>query len=334
LTTTAANLRRKAVRNTLKAACAIFAIINLTSIASAGAADLLKVKMSRLAFPSLSTMMIDIVKAKGIDKRHDIDLEGVTFSAISGYYGALANGDADMTASGPLVVQKMILEGVPIRIGMTWARMNILSVITGDPSIKSIDDLKGKSIAADMGSAEYQTLAVYGRSQNLVFGKDVAVVQASPPVARGQLEAKRVEAAMLWEPTTTLALRDHPDYRVVLAGDTAWSAISKTAGWDLVVAIREDFLNAHADALLRIISMFQEGRDWYMANLDEADQILAETIKLPKDAFKAAVSSGRLAYDIKPAWDTEREAIWNMFKIAVDAGYLPKLPNERVIYKP
>jgi NitT/TauT family transport system substrate-binding protein len=322
------------VRNTLKAACAIFALINLASVKPAGAADLLKVKMSRLAFPSLSTMMIDIVKAKGIDKQHGIDLEGVTFSAISGYYGALANGDADMTASGPLVVQKMILEGVPIRIGMTWARMNILSVITSDPSIKSIEDLKGKSIAADMGSAEYQTLAVYGRSQSLVFGKDVAVVQASPPVARGQLEAKRVEAAMMWEPTTTLALRDHPEYRVILAGDTAWSAISKTAGWDLVVAVREDFLNAHADAVPRIISMFQEGREWYMANLDEADKILAESIKLPRGAFKAAVSSGRLAYDIKPAWGSEREAIWNMFKIAVDAGYLPKLPSELVIYKP
>jgi ABC-type nitrate/sulfonate/bicarbonate transport system substrate-binding protein len=322
------------VRNTLKAACVVIAGLAFASAHSAGAADLLKVKMSRLAFPSLSTMMIDIVKAKGIDKRHGIDLEGVTFSAISGYYGALANGDADMTASGPLVVQKMILEGVPIRIGMTWARMNILSVITGEPSINSIQDLKGKTIAADMGSAEYQTLAVYGRTQKLVFGKDVTVVQASPPVARGQLEAKRVEAAMMWEPTTTLALRDHPEYRVILAGDTAWSAISKTAGWDLVVAVREDFLKAHADAVPRIIAMFQEGRDWYMANLDEADQILADSIKLPKGAFKAAVSSGRLAYDIKPAWESEREAIWNMFKIAVDAGYLPKLPNERVIYKP
>ncbi|HET8721179.1 MAG TPA: ABC transporter substrate-binding protein [Nitrospira sp.] len=322
------------MRNTVKAACAVIAAITLSSTNSADAADLLKVKMSRLAFPSLSTMMIDIVKAKGIDKRHGIDLEGVTFSGISGYYGALANGDADMTASGPLVVQKMILEGVPIRIGMTWARMNILSVITGDPSINSIHDLKGKSIAADMGSAEYQTLAVYGRTQNIVFGKDITVVQASPPVARGQLEAKRVEAAMMWEPTTTLALRDHPEYRVILAGDKAWSAISKTIGWDLVVAMREDFLKSHADAVPRLISMFQEGREWYMAHLDEADQILVDSIKLPKGAFKAAISSGRLAYEIKPAWESEREAIWNMFKVAVDAGYLPKLPNETVIYKP
>lgn len=322
------------MRKTLKAVCIASAVMMLGSTYSAFGQELIKVKMSRLAFPSLSTMMIDIVKARGIDKKHGIDLEGVTFSGIAGYYGALANGDADMTASGPLVVQKMILEGVPIRIGMTWARMNIMSVITGDPSVKSIQDLKGKSIAADMGSAEYQTLAVYGRTQNLVFGKDVSVVQASPPVSRSQLQAKRVEAAMLWEPTTTLALRDNPDYRVILAGDKAWSAISKTVGWDLVVAIREDFLRDKPQAIPRLLSMFQEARQWYLANLDEADQILVNSIKLPPGAFKAAVTSGRLAYDIKPAWESEREAIWNMFKVAVDAGYLPKLPAETVIYKP
>jgi NitT/TauT family transport system substrate-binding protein len=327
-------LGRIAMRNALKAICAAVAAIVFGASSSARAQDLLKVKMSRLSFPSLSTMMIDITKASGIDKRHGIDLEGVSFSGISGYYGALANGDANMTASGPLVVQKMILEGVPIRIGMTWARMNIMSVITGDSSIKSIQDLRGKSIAADMGSAEYQTLAVYGRTQKLVFGKDVTVVQASPPVARSQLQAKRVEGAMLWEPTTTLALQDNPDYRVILAGDQAWSAISKTIGWDLVVAMREDFLKAHPAAVPRLITMFEQARDWYLAHLDEADQILVDSVKLPKGAFKAAVSSGRLVYDIKPAWEAEREAIWNMFQIAVDAGYLPKLPDQTVIYKP
>jgi NitT/TauT family transport system substrate-binding protein len=296
--------------------------------------EAIKVKISRLAFPSLSTMLIDIVKARGIDKSHGIDLEGVTYSAISGYYGALANGEANMTASGPLVVQKMISEGVPIRIGLTWARMNIMSVITGDPSIKSIADLKGKSIAADMGSAEYQTLAVYGRTQGIVFGKDISVVQAGPPLARNQLLLNRVEAAMLWEPTTTLALRDNKDFRVILAGDKAWSAISKTAGWDLVLAFREDFLRDKPQAIPRLLSMFQEAQQWYMANLDEADKILVESIKLPAGVFKEAVASGRLAYDFQPAWGPERDAIWNMFKIAVDAGYLPNLPAENVIYKP
>ncbi len=61
-----------------------------------------------------------------------------------------------------------------------------------------------------MGSAEYQVTAIYGRKLGLNFGTDVTVVSAAPPLARAQLEAKRVDAAMLWEPTTTLALRDNP----------------------------------------------------------------------------------------------------------------------------
>ena len=31
-------------------------------------------------------------------------------------------------------------------------------------------------------------------------------------MARAQLQAKRVDAAMIWEPTTTLALRDNPAF--------------------------------------------------------------------------------------------------------------------------
>jgi len=322
------------VERFLRSVCVAITLGILGSGGPALGQEPVKVKMARLAFPSLSSMMLDIVKARGIDKKHGVELETVNFSAISVYYASLASGEADMLAGGPLVAQKMILEGVPIRIGLTWARMNILSVITADPSIKSIADLKGKTIAADMGSSEYQILSVYGRSQGLIFGKDVTVVQASPPLARTQLQAKRVDAAMIWEPTTTLALRDNPSYRIIVAGDSAWSAISKFAGWDLVVMMREDFLKRRADAVPRLVAMFQDAQQYYKANLDEADKILVASLKLPPGVFKEAVASGRLAYDVQPAWGSERAALWDMFKIAVDSGHLPKLPNENVIYSP
>ena len=86
-----------------------------------------------------------------------------------------------------------------------------------------------------MGSSEYQVTAIYGRKLGLNFGTDVTVVSAAPPLARAQLEATRVDAAMLWEPTTTLALRDNPRFRVIMSGDTAWKAIANVRGWDLVV---------------------------------------------------------------------------------------------------
>jgi NitT/TauT family transport system substrate-binding protein len=297
--------------------------------------ELTKVKIARLAFPSMSSMMIDVVKERGIDKKHGIDLETMSNSAVSVFYASIASGEAEVIPGGPHVFQKMMLEGVPISIAATWAPLSILSVISGgDPAINTLADLKGKTIAADMGSSEYQITSIYGRKLGLVLGKDVTVVQAAPPVARAQLQAQRVDAAMLWEPTTTLALRDNPAFRVVMSGDTAWKAIANARGWDLVLAMREDFLKRNAQLVPRLIQIFQDTQQHMRTNLDDADEIVSNSVKLPRGVFKEAVQSGRLAFDVLPAWGAERAVIWDMFKVAVDTGYLPKLPGENAIYKP
>jgi ABC-type nitrate/sulfonate/bicarbonate transport system substrate-binding protein len=322
--------RRAFVTSVIVAACAAAAAV----APPVESQDAIKVKIARLAFPSLTTLMVDVVKDQGLDRKHGIDLEPQSFGAVSAYYAALATGEVDTLPAGPHVLQKMRLEGVPIRAALTYARLNALAVITGDPTVRTVADLKGKSIAADMGSSEYQILALYGRSQGVVFGKDVTVVQAGPPLARTQLQAKRVDAAMTWEPSATLTLRDNPQYRTILTGDTAWKQIAKADGWELILAAREDFLTRSPQAIPRLLRMFQDGAQFIKTNTDAADRIVAASVKLPPGVLKEAVASGRLVYDIQPAWEGERAAIWDMFKVAVDSGYLPKLPDEGAIYKP
>jgi ABC-type nitrate/sulfonate/bicarbonate transport system substrate-binding protein len=322
--------RRAFVTSAVMAAWAVAVAV----VPPATSQEPIKVKIARLAFPSLTTLMVDVVKDQGLDKKHGIELEPQSFGAVSAYYAAVATGEVDMLPAGPHVLQKMRLEGVPIRAALTFARLNALAVITGDPAIKTVADLKGKSIAADMGSSEYQILALYGRSQGVVFGKDVTVVQAGPPLARTQLQARRVDAAMTWEPSATLTLRDNPQYRTILTGDTAWKEIAKNDGWELILAVREDFLKRSPDAVPRLLRMFQDGARSIKTNPEAADRVVANTVKLPPGVLKEAVASGRLVYDIQPAWEGERAAIWDMFKIAVDIGYLPKLPDEGAIYKP
>lgn len=321
--------RRAFLTRTIAAAC-----VAAAPAPPARGQDAIKVKIARLAFPSLTTLMVDVVKDQGLDKKHGLELEAPSFGAVSAYYAALATGEVDMLPAGPHVLQKMRLEGVPIRAVLTYARLNALVVITGDPAIKSVADLKGKSIAADMGSSEYQILALYGRSQGVVFGKDVTVVQAGPPLARTQLQAKRVDAAMTWEPSATLTLRDNPDYRIILTGDTAWKQIARSEGWELILAAREDLLKRSPPAVPRLARMFQDGAQFIKSHPDAADRIVTGSVKLPPGVLKEAVASGRLVYDIQPAWEAERAVIWDMFRVAVDIGYLPKLPDEGAIYKP
>jgi NitT/TauT family transport system substrate-binding protein len=319
---------------TLILAC--FALL-LGAVASVGPAvgqQLTKFKMARLAFPSMSSMMLDVLKERGIDKKNGIDLETASQSAVPVYYASVPSGEADAVAGGPHVFQKMMLEGVPIQIVATWAPLNILSVITADPAIKSITDLKGKSIAAALGSSEYQITAIYARKQGVVLGQDVTVVQASPPLARTQLQAGRVDAAMLWEPTTTEALRDNRAYRVIMSGDQAWKGIANARGWDLVLAMRQDTIKHDPALVPRLIRMFQDTQQYMHDNLDDADAILAKSISLTPGVFKEAIESKRLVFDVQPAWEAQRAAIWDMFKIAVEVNYLPKLPSEDAIYKP
>ena len=80
--------------------------------------------------------------------------------------------------------------------------------------------------------------------------------------------------------------------------------------------------------------MFQDTQKYMRDNLDDADAIVANSVKLPRGIFKEGVQSGRLVFDILPASGVERDVIWGMFKVAVDTGYLPQLPGEDAIYKP
>lgn len=313
----------------------VLAVIGSVFLAgTATAQDLIKVKLGRISFPTMITMMVDIVKEQGLDRKNGLELEVPSYGAVSAYYGAQASGELDVGGGGPHVLQKMRNEGVPIKGLFTFTRLASLAVITADPGIRTIADLKGKTIAADMGSSEYQILAIYGRSQGLVFGKDVTVVQASLPLARTQLQAKRVDAAMTWEPAATLTLRDNPQYRIVLNGETAWNAVSKTNGWQLLVVAREDFLRRQPQAVPRLLKMFQDGQRSIQSNPDEADRIVQRTVKMPEGVFKEAVASRRLVYEVLPAWEGERNAVWDMFRMAVTQGYLNRLPDEGVLYSP
>ena len=299
---------------------------------AAFAQQLDKVRAARLAFPAMGSMLLDVLIEKGIDKKHGFAVEPVSQNSVPVYYGMAANGDADIIVGGPNVFQKMILEGVPIKIFSTWAPMQMLSVISGDGAVKSLSDLKGKSLAAAVGSAEYQVTAMYGRHLGLNFGSDVTVISAAPPLARSQLEASRVEAAMLWEPTTTMALRDNSKFKVIMSGDAAWKAVANERGFNLVLAARDEYLKRNEKILPRLIAMLQEAQKFAMENLDETDAILQRTLKMPAGVYKDAAQSGRLAFDVQPTTGAVRNTIWNMFKVAVDTNFLPKLPPEDSIY--
>lgn len=302
----------------------------------APAAEPVKLSVARLTLPGAITALVDVLKDQGIDRRHGIDLVTQNYSTISAFYAATSTGEVDLSVAGPWVLQKLRNEEARIKAVFTFVRISSLGVITADPNLHTIQDLKGKTIAADMGSAEFQLLAMYGKSQGVVFGKDVTVVQAGPPLARTQLAAGRVDAAMLWETNTTLTLRDNPKYRRFIGGETAWQSLSKSksAGWQLLITMHEDAIQKHKDAIPNLLAMWRDAAQFMRTNTDEAARIDESTVKLPNGVLQEALGSKRLSYDINPVWEAEKAGIWEMFQLAVDQGYIARLPDAGVLYAP
>jgi NitT/TauT family transport system substrate-binding protein len=317
---------------------AVFTLIAaiLVAQAPANAQDLVKIRVGNLAFPSHAGLIIGVLKEKGFDKKHGVDMEVKPYGAISAYYGAAAAGETDALGGGLLVFQKMRQEGVPIKIVSSMVDMTSVSVITKDPAIRSITDLKGKTIAADMGSAEYSVLSLYGKNKGLAFGKDVTVVQAGPPLVRTQLAAERVDAGMTWEPTATLTMRDNAAYRIIFNGKQAWKELTGKDGWLLALAAHESWITKNPTGLPKVIAAFEEASRFMVSNADEADVILQKVLKLPPGAFKDMISAPRVVFRVESTRHAAtRDTIWEVIKVAIADGYFKEpVKDQSIIHTP
>lgn len=293
-----------------------------------------KIKVGSLTLPVFAPIVLNIMKAKGFDTKNGFELEVVTYPSFAAYYAGLATGEVDTLIGGPTFFQKLRLEGVPIKIVATGATLSDLLVLTADPAIKTLADLKGKQIAADMGSGQYQILAIYAASKGLDLKKDITVVNANFAVARAQLAAGRVEAAMVIEPIATMMMKENPNLKPVFEANKAWKELTGSEGWELVYAMREDSIKRVPTMPKMFLGALQDVSAFLKSSPDEADKIASETVKLPPGVLKEAVATGRWAFDAKPAWGDERKVIWNMLERAVQAGFHPKVPDEAFIYVP
>jgi NitT/TauT family transport system substrate-binding protein len=295
-----------------------------------------KIRVGNLGFPSHSAMIINILKEKGFDRKHGIDMEAKVYGAVSAYYGSTASGETDGVPGGPLVFQRMRLEGVPLKIVSTLVDMTSMSVITKDPAIRSITDLRGKTIAADMASSEYSVLSLYAKHKGLVLGKDATVVQAGPPLVRTQMAADRVDAGMTWEPTATLTMRDNPAYRIIFNGKQGWREVTGKDGWLLALGLREDWITRNAAALPRVVAAFDEAARFMRSNPDESDRILQQAIKLPPGAFTDMITAPRVVFQVQSTADpSARETLWEVIKVAIAEGYFKEpVRDQSVIHVP
>jgi ABC-type nitrate/sulfonate/bicarbonate transport system substrate-binding protein len=293
------------------------------------------IKVSSLTLPVFNPLVWNIMKAKGIDAKNGFELDIHAYPSISAFYAAFATGETDVLIGGPTIFQKLYQEGVPLRIIGTGFTLADLVIFAKDPAIKTLADLKGKQLAADMGGSQFQVVKMYAAAKGLDLTKDITVVNANFAVARAQLEAGRVDAALVIEPLASIIVKQNPDWKVIFNGAEGWKEITGTDGWEIVPAMRADAIAKNPGAPKMLLAALQDVADVMLKETADADKIANETLKLPPGILTAAVQSKRLSMIVKPAWEpATKKSITDMMERAVKAGFYEKMPDDKIIYAP
>lgn len=294
------------------------------------------VKMTIAAFagPGQTAALAETATKMGIAEKYGIDLRVEYMGTLGAYYTGLANGTVDAAPAGALPIAAQRVEDVPVQILNTLTTFEMTSVLTGNPEVKTLADLKGKTLAATTAASEYQVLAITAKEQGIDLGKDIKITNAEAGGMLALMTSGRVDAVHTWEPTVTQMENEDGSRRIIWNGARAWEELTGRTGRNMVFVIREDFANAHADALPRIVDMWKEVVETIQAKPDEVDELLVKSARITPGLFADAQKSGRLGWEVLPAWDEEASKDLNtMFERSIEAGFLKKPPSN-LLYVP
>jgi len=138
-----------------------------------------------------------VAKEKGYFEDYGIQVEPVYYEVFSDTYPDLASGQIDgaLIAIGDTI---NINRSTPMKVVAIHDNGGDDAIVV-NPEIKSIQDLKGKTIGMQIGSQYELTIVKMLQSANMSMG-DVTIVSVNPEDAVAALKSNQVQATYTFEP--------------------------------------------------------------------------------------------------------------------------------------
>jgi NitT/TauT family transport system substrate-binding protein len=255
--------------------------------------DKMDIKIAALKGPTAIGMVkvMDDAEAGTTANNYNFTIAGAADEISTG----LIKGEFDIAAI-PCNLASVLYNKTEGKIKM--AGINTLGVLyiveTGD-SIKSVEDLKGKTIySTGLGTTPQYTLNYLLSSYGIDPEKDVTIEYKT--------EATEV-AVMLGEATDAIAMLPQPYVTtVMMSNDKVHTALNVAEEWDKVstdgssvvtgvVVVRSEFLEQNKEAFDAFMAEYTDSAAFVNENLDEASAMVEKF-----DIFKAAPMKKAIPY--------------------------------------
>jgi NitT/TauT family transport system substrate-binding protein len=247
--------------------------------------------------PGFTILVTEYMLAKGIDKKHGLNLGAPTsYSAVSTYYNDFVAGNFDVCPGSWDTFAARYLAGVPMQLVCSITTGSMINIVVPKDGPTSMKQLEGKVLAAPQSTGTYRmTRAIIKELQGFDIETDTKVQNVDNPAASVTLVmANRADAALSWEPNISSGLKRVPDMRVLY---NAGEEYKKKTGLDLPffgIAMKKDVLAKDPSLVKKVDAAFAECIRGITTNVQEAVTLAGAKSGIPGDVLVTAINSGRL----------------------------------------
>lgn len=274
--------------------------------------------------PSDHDAALFVADADGIYKKNGISTKLVQFNNGGDLMTAMASGEVDVGYVGVTPVLSSIEKGVPVKIVSGVQTEGSGIVVSNDSNIKSISDLKGKSIATPGEASIQHMLLQYALKKEGLSIKDLSVSSMKVAPMNDALNTGKIEGMLTYEPYVTMALNN---------GHTELADSSEILPNHpcCVVAASDDFIKNHPNELNTILEIHNNTTKYLNENPDEAAGKLPSDVVSDVEVEKQALSGINFISGLN---DTYKQSIIDFMNIEVEMGLLKKALNPDQIFYP
>jgi NitT/TauT family transport system substrate-binding protein len=221
-----------------------------------------------------------VAKAKATWKSHGLDVDFKVVEDPNDRFIAMAAGRLEGMATTVDTYARQQSAGVPaVEIFPIDASVGGDGILASK-SIKTVGDLKGKSIAVNQGSVSEFFLAQVLQANGMSL-KDVKELNMKSGEAGAAFVAGRVDVAVTWEPWLSKAPKQRADTQILVSSKQYPDLIMDSFGF------RKEFIQKYPDTVKEFMRAYYDAFDWMKKNPAEANKIIGDAVGESADDVKA-----------------------------------------------
>lgn len=227
-----------------------------------------------------TNMFFYLANEKGFFEKEGVKVKIQDFSSTTESTNAFVGGQIDFCTFASSETVAPYFQGGDIAVVLETDKSNGSEGLVAKSDIKSVKDLKGKSIATQLYSVDHMFLLTL-LAENGMTEKDVNIVDMSIQESGTAFVAGQCDAACIWDPYFSQAIAS--------GGTKLYSSSDNPNLITDVLCTSNKLCNENPEAVEAVVRGFFDAVEYWKSNPDEANKFMGDKLGVGEEEFKKEI---------------------------------------------